>query len=695
MQSHIHTLVKHLFNKDSFDQVTVQELKQFTEAYPYAAAGQFLYAKKLYDARSWNYYEQTEQASLYFHNPLWYSWLMEQKYDASAVAPVQPKQEEVLQQQSAYRVVVQMPKGEAPLTVSPPASENELSRLHEFDAQPDAAPIEASTESFGDIQAPAPSYTEAVTDNTGEEPQPLTQEDTTSGLETIADITAAKEEIETTPEFFAEASQPVDEGISNTVAVSENGQAENQTIEENDVGERGLSSPIGFEVAEPAGNEEPVAGMEGGVVAFAESIIGKENAGVVQEENIPAELMSDLPDLDGVHAASDLTPSGIPDHTTTEAVSSIPLQEDLTVEHTLDEPVAAAPPQQEPVEPEKTTEKSAETSPPQQTEPVTAVDPPPIAEIPEASTEEPAVQPIEQEPAREEQPEAQPIKQEPVTEEQSEKITEQPAETSPTQASDPVTAVEPQPVTEEPAEWLPEQTEAPPAEQEPVTKEQPPIVEEPAGPAADVEPELQAQPEAVAAVEEPQPIAETQETQPVAEEEVQQPVAEEPQPATEQHATEAEESIALPGLADLPPVSAFTPASTEPKATIDTEEPIFESYHTIDYFASQGIKLQQEDYNKDRLGKQLKTFSEWLRSMKRLVPVTEATASLDDVTNQSIQRIAEHSVQEKEVITEAMAEVWAKQGHIDKAISVYQKLSLLNPAKSTYFASRIEQLKAL
>jgi hypothetical protein len=78
--------------------------------------------------------------------------------------------------------------------------------------------------------------------------------------------------------------------------------------------------------------------------------------------------------------------------------------------------------------------------------------------------------------------------------------------------------------------------------------------------------------------------------------------------------------------------------------------------------------------------------------MKRVGPV-EST-SLDEITNQSIQRIAEHSIEGKEVLTEAMAEVWAKQGNPGKAIRVYEKLSLLNPAKSPYFASRIEQLKA-
>jgi hypothetical protein len=159
------------------------------------------------------------------------------------------------------------------------------------------------------------------------------------------------------------------------------------------------------------------------------------------------------------------------------------------------------------------------------------------------------------------------------------------------------------------------------------------------------------------------------------------------------------EAPALPVIPEQPeqePVAAqvagFTPATQEGKTTVDLGEPVFESYHTIDYFASQGIKLLQEEL-KDKLGKQLKSFTDWLRSMKRIGP-PETNTSLDDVTNQSIQRIAEHSIEEKEVLTEAMAEVWAKQGNNDKAIRVYEKLSLLNPAKSPYFAGRIEQLKA-
>lgn len=127
----------------------------------------------------------------------------------------------------------------------------------------------------------------------------------------------------------------------------------------------------------------------------------------------------------------------------------------------------------------------------------------------------------------------------------------------------------------------------------------------------------------------------------------------------------------------------------------EAEEPIFEPYHTIDYFASLGIKLRQEDL-KDKLGVQLKSFTEWLRSMKRIAPTAmEMNANaFDETMQQSIQEIAGHSVEGKEVLTEAMADVWAKQGNMQKAIAIYEKLSLLNPVKSAYFAAQIEKLKA-
>ena len=72
---------------------------------------------------------------------------------------------------------------------------------------------------------------------------------------------------------------------------------------------------------------------------------------------------------------------------------------------------------------------------------------------------------------------------------------------------------------------------------------------------------------------------------------------------------------------------------------------------------------------------------------KELVP--------DRLAEQAVQDFAAHSIEGKEVLTEAMAEVLAKQGMRQRARAVYEKLSLLNPEKSAYFAAKIEQLNIL
>lgn len=46
-----------------------------------------------------------------------------------------------------------------------------------------------------------------------------------------------------------------------------------------------------------------------------------------------------------------------------------------------------------------------------------------------------------------------------------------------------------------------------------------------------------------------------------------------------------------------------------------------------------------------------------------------------------------------EVITETLAEVLANQGQNERAIAMYQKLSLIFPEKSSFFAARIDKLK--
>ena len=78
---------------------------------------------------------------------------------------------------------------------------------------------------------------------------------------------------------------------------------------------------------------------------------------------------------------------------------------------------------------------------------------------------------------------------------------------------------------------------------------------------------------------------------------------------------------------------------------------------------------------------ELSEFSEWL-------------LALDGRGNEIDDEQIDQSVSiDGAAISETLAVLMEKQGHIDKAIEMYEKLSLINPEKSAYFAALIEKLK--
>ena len=140
-------------------------------------------------------------------------------------------------------------------------------------------------------------------------------------------------------------------------------------------------------------------------------------------------------------------------------------------------------------------------------------------------------------------------------------------------------------------------------------------------------------------------------------------------------------------------LSAVFPENAEQElVTIDEKEEIlFQPLHASDYFASQGIKLSEDALGADKLGKQLKSFTAWLKTMKKVHP--DKLPAVNNVTETAVQTQAEKSNVEEEIVTEPMAEAYILQNKQAKAIDIYNKLSLLNPAKSAYFATKIESLK--
>ncbi|MEN9371624.1 MAG: hypothetical protein RLZZ390_811 [Bacteroidota bacterium] len=140
------------------------------------------------------------------------------------------------------------------------------------------------------------------------------------------------------------------------------------------------------------------------------------------------------------------------------------------------------------------------------------------------------------------------------------------------------------------------------------------------------------------------------------------------------------------------PVHEEQITNTIPLVVEEVVEPSIpiEPYHTVDYFASQGIKTRLDD-PQDDLGKKVRTFTAWLKTMKRLQPAAEINEI--EESDEEIDTGLDQPVMQEIIATEAMAEVYLKQGLTQKAIEVYAKLSLQNPANSHIFAAKIIQIK--
>ena len=71
---------------------------------------------------------------------------------------------------------------------------------------------------------------------------------------------------------------------------------------------------------------------------------------------------------------------------------------------------------------------------------------------------------------------------------------------------------------------------------------------------------------------------------------------------------------------------------------------------------------------------------------------TKTSEGNEQIIDLTVQNLAEKSNQEPDILTESMAEAYLQQGKLKKARETLEKLSLLNPAKSAYFAAKIESI---
>ena len=124
-------------------------------------------------------------------------------------------------------------------------------------------------------------------------------------------------------------------------------------------------------------------------------------------------------------------------------------------------------------------------------------------------------------------------------------------------------------------------------------------------------------------------------------------------------------------------------------------------------------KLANKQENKINFKKNEYSFSEWIsiiqikkidrsgkKSNNEIINLfLEKKPTITKKSKQKFYKASENakkSIQENnEIISETLAKVYIRQEHYEKAISIYQKLSLKYPQKSIYFADQINLINKL
>jgi tetratricopeptide (TPR) repeat protein len=81
------------------------------------------------------------------------------------------------------------------------------------------------------------------------------------------------------------------------------------------------------------------------------------------------------------------------------------------------------------------------------------------------------------------------------------------------------------------------------------------------------------------------------------------------------------------------------------------------------------------------------SFSEWLALTK--------VKKIDRTPKPSTKQLIESLIENNDLVTPTLAKVYLEQGHYDKAISAYEKLSLKYPEKNSLFADQIKLINKL
>ncbi len=103
-------------------------------------------------------------------------------------------------------------------------------------------------------------------------------------------------------------------------------------------------------------------------------------------------------------------------------------------------------------------------------------------------------------------------------------------------------------------------------------------------------------------------------------------------------------------------------------------------------FAMKDAKEEEKNIEKKELVSSKELINRFIQSRPRKIDISK-----EPVTPQEMGRLS--LVEDEGFVTETLAEIYAKQGKYHKAIKIYEQLSLKNPEKKVFFASRIRFLR--
>lgn len=112
-----------------------------------------------------------------------------------------------------------------------------------------------------------------------------------------------------------------------------------------------------------------------------------------------------------------------------------------------------------------------------------------------------------------------------------------------------------------------------------------------------------------------------------------------------------------------------------------------ETVHKQDFFELPKISEEPKEPLTEKKKQQLEIIDRFIKTEPRIIPKEN---SIDQTRDLSAE-----SATDTEFLTETLAEIYVRQKKYDKAIVMFQKLSLKFPQKSVYFASRISDINTI